>query len=321
MREALISVRVARKVVEATDICSFELVPISGESLPPFSAGAHVDVHIREGVVRQYSLCNHSDEKHRYQIAVLRDAKSRGGSIAMHEEIREGSILRISNPKNHFALAHGAERSLLFAGGIGVTPILCMAQRLASIGGEFEMHYCTRSRDRTAFIGRIEESGFSARVRFHFDDGDPAQRLDLMDLIARPVPKVHIYVCGPGPFIDWVTGTARSRGWPNDQVHVEFFKVDLQPEVAAETFEVQLASSGKCYVVPPDTSVLQVLLDNGIEIQSSCEQGVCGTCMTRVLEGVPDHRDVYLTEEEHARNDRFTPCCSRSKSAKLILDI
>src|SRR5579863_2733222 len=171
-------VRVARKIVEAVDICTFELVSADGSSLPAFSAGSHLDVYLPSGLTRQYSLCNDPAESHRYLIGVLKDPVSRGGSKAMHEEIKEGDLLKVSIPRNHFALAHEAGKSLLLAGGIGVTPILCMAERLAALGREFEMHYCTRSKERTAFCERIKRSAFASKVQFHFDDGEPQQKLD-----------------------------------------------------------------------------------------------------------------------------------------------
>jgi vanillate monooxygenase ferredoxin subunit len=316
-----LSVRVARKAVEAQDICTFELVAVDGRPLPSFSAGSHVDVQLPGGLTRQYSLCNDPAESHRYLIGVLRDAASRGGSVAMHDQVQEGALLTISTPRNHFPLAHEAERHLLLAGGIGITPILCMAERLAIAGAAFEMHYCTRSPERTAFRKRITSSAYAPQVQFHFDDGAPAQKLDLDALLATPQAGAHLYVCGPKGFMDAVLGTARARGWPEAQLHYEFFAADVAPRSGDDAFEVQLASSGRVIVVAKDSSVTQALSAAGVEVPTSCEQGVCGTCLTRVIEGVPDHRDLYMTPEEQAANDQFTPCCSRSKSARLVLDL
>jgi vanillate O-demethylase ferredoxin subunit len=316
-----LTVRVARKSLEVADICTFELVDADGRPLPPFSAGSHVDVHLPNGLTRQYSLCNDPAEGHRYLIGVLKDPASRGGSKAMHDLVNEGDVLRISTPKNHFPLAHEAKRSVLLAGGIGVTPILCMAERLAMAGEDFEMHYCTRSRDRTAFLGRIEAAAFATSVQFHFDDGPPEQKLDIERLVASPQPGMHLYVCGPKGFMDWVLGTARARGWPSGQLHYEFFAAEVVKSDSDGSFEVQLASSGRIVVVPKDQTVIQALAEAGVEVQFSCEQGVCGTCVTRVLAGEPDHRDMYFAPEEHAANNQFTPCCSRSKSPRLVLDL
>jgi vanillate monooxygenase ferredoxin subunit len=317
----MLEVRVTRKATEAEGICSYELQATDARALPAFSAGSHVDVHVPGGLVRQYSLCNDPAETHRYLIAVLKDAASRGGSVAMHERLNEGDVIQISAPKNHFALAHDAKAHLLLAGGIGVTPILCMAERLAVTGAAFEMHYCTRSRARTAFAARIAASGFAGRVQFHFDDGDAAQKLDIGSLLATPVAGRHLYVCGPQGFMDAVLGTARGAGWPEAQVHYEFFGAAPTASADDGSFEVRLASSGRVITIAKDQTVAQALLEAGVVVPTSCEQGVCGTCLTRVLEGTPDHRDLYLTPEEQAANDQFTPCCSRSKSPCLVLDL
>lgn len=321
MSTATLKVRVARKAAEATDIQIFELVAADGSPLPAFSAGAHIDVHLPNGIIRQYSLCNDPGERHRYLIGVLRDPASRGGSQAMHDSVHEGDLLQISGPKNHFPLAHEAQHSLLLAGGIGVTPILCMAERLAISGAEFEMHYCTRSPERTAFLQRIRNSSFASRVQMYFDDGAAAQRFDLAKVLAAPEPGTHLYVCGPKGFMDAVLATARSSGWPETQLHYEFFAAELQQSDGDTAFEVRLASSGRTLTVAANQTVTTALAAAGVEVPTSCEQGVCGTCLTRILAGEPDHRDAYLTPEEQAANDQFLPCCSRARSPLLILDL
>jgi vanillate O-demethylase ferredoxin subunit len=315
-----IEVRVASKHNEADGICSYELVPTSGDSLPGFAAGAHVDVHLPGNLIRQYSLCNPPIETHRYQIGVLRDAGSRGGSEAMHDHIDVGSVLTISEPKNHFPLVE-AKRTLLLAGGIGVTPILAMAETLAAKGAAFEMHYCARSPDKAAFKERLGESHLRDLVHFHYDSGDAAQKLDMAALLANPQPDTHLYVCGPQGFIEYVLGTAKAQGWPAAQLHVEYFSAAAVDTTGDQPFDVKLASNGKVFTVPAGTTVIKVLAEAGVEIPYSCEEGVCGTCLTRVVEGVPDHRDMYLTEEEQAANDQFTPCCSRAKTKVLVLDL
>jgi vanillate O-demethylase ferredoxin subunit len=239
----------------------------------------------------------------------------------MHDQVQEGDVLHISAPRNHFPLAHEATHSLLVAGGIGITPILCMVERLAVTGASFEMHYCTRSPDRTAFRRRIAESSFRGNVHFHFDDGPAEQRLPLDRLLSPMRPGVHLYVCGPKGFMDWVLEAARVAGWPSQRLHYEFFGAEIAKSDSDATFEVKLASSGRVIVVPKDRTVVQALAAVGVEIATSCEQGVCGTCLTRVLEGEPDHKDMYLTPEEQAANDQFTPCCSRSVSPMLVLDL
>lgn len=315
-----LTVRVQSKTAEALDIFTFELVDSEGKSLPAFSAGSHIDVHLPNGLTRQYSLCNDSTESHRYQIGVLRDPASRGGSSTMHDAISEGDLLRISAPRNHFPLTPG-KRSILVAGGIGVTPILCMAERLSTAGERFEMHYCTRSLERTAFYERIRSSDFRDNVEFHFDDGDPMQKLDLEAVRAKLDSDVHLYVCGPKGFMDWVLGTLRANGWPEPQLHYEFFGAEVAKHDDDGSFEVELVSSGRVIVVDKDKTVVQALAEAGVNVQVSCEQGVCGTCITRVLKGEPDHRDMFLTPQEQAANDQFTPCCSRAKCGRLVLDL
>jgi vanillate monooxygenase ferredoxin subunit len=316
-----LTVRVARKSAEALDICSLELVSPDGTPLPAFSAGSHIDVHLPNGLTRQYSLCNDPAEGHRYLIGVLKDPASRGGSLAVHDSVHEGDMLSISAPKNHFALAHEAQESLLLAGGIGITPILCMAQRLSVAGAHFELHYGARSRERMAFHDRIARSSFADCTAFHFDDGDERQKMNLDALLAAPHGGKHLYVCGPKGFMDAALAKARASGWGEPQLHYEFFSAEVVKSASDGSFEVKLASSGRRILVGKDETVVQALAAAGVLVQTSCEQGVCGTCLTRVLEGEPDHRDMYLTPEEQASNEQFLPCCSRAKSACLVLDL
>lgn len=315
-----LQVRVVGKKVEAEDITSFDLARPDGAPLPAFSAGSHIDVHLPGGITRQYSLCNASHESHRYRIAVLRDAASRGGSNAMHDLVHEGDVLAISTPRNRFAL-HPARHTVLLAGGIGVTPLLCMAERLAQTGADFVLHYCARTRARTAFVGEIAASPMAPNVQVHLDDGDAAQKLDLASVLAAPADDKRLYVCGPAGFITYVVDTAKAMGWAHDHIHLEHFDAPVHDTSEDQPFEVRIASTGATYVVAPGVSVVNALRDQGIDILTSCEEGVCGTCITRVLEGEIDHRDAYLTDEEKASNEQFTPCCSRARSALLVLDL
>lgn len=319
MNESLLDVRVTRKCIEAIDIASFELTSEDGHILPSFAAGSHIDVYLPGGLVRQYSLCNAPGETHRYVIAVLRDASGRGGSKAIHDLIHEGDRIQISTPRNHFALAHEASHHLLLAGGIGVTPILCMAERLATLGKSFDMHYCTRSRERTAFADRIAQSTFSRSVQFHHDSSGAT--LDIERVVDNTSTGTHLYVCGPRGFMDAVLNTARAKGWPENRLHYEFFGAAADLSDGGNSFQVRIASSGATIEVPSECTVVQALAANGIDIMTSCEQGVCGTCLTRVLAGEPDHLDSYLTPEEQAANNQFLPCCSRARSPLLVLDL
>lgn len=312
--------KVLRVQQEAEGVVSFELARADGGALPAFSAGSHIDVQVPGGLTRQYSLCNPTGMNSTYRIAVLRDAKSRGGSIAMHDAVKEGDVITISEPRNHFPLVH-AVKTILFAGGIGITPLLCMAHRLAHVGAEFELHYCTRGRDRTAFIDEIAASDFASRVQFHFDDGAEDQKLQLGPLLAQVDAQTHLYVCGPAGFIQFVTEWAKGSGWPQGQVHVEFFAAPEQDKAGDRPFDVKIASTGQVIPIAADQTVVKALAAAGVEVLTSCEQGVCGTCITRVLEGECDHRDMYFTDEEKAKHDQFTPCCSRAKSPLLVLDL
>jgi len=312
-------VRILHKQEEAEDIVSLDLGLDDGGLLPAFSAGAHIDLHIKPDLIRQYSLVNHPEERHRYLIGVLRDPKSRGGSIAVHDELNEGDLITISSPKNHFPLVR-SRRHLLLGGGIGITPILCMAERLEHIQADYELHYCTRSPARMAFRQRIDETLPSERVYYHFDDGDKSQLLNLDELLGLPDNSTHIYACGPSAFIDYVCQAAESYGWRSQNIHFEYFGAELDSS-NDKAFEVEIASSGEIIRIPVGHAVTEVLQEYDIDIEVACEQGVCGTCVTRVMQGVPEHRDRFLTKEQKGRNDQFTPCCSRAKGERLILDL
>lgn len=318
----MIEVIVTRKEREADGIVSFELRRADGAPLPPFSAGSHVDVHVGRGIIRQYSLWNPSRETDRYRIGILREEHSRGGSVAMHDRVQVGDKLTISEPRNHFPLSREARRSILFAGGIGVTPILCMADRLSHIGADFEMHYCARTQGRMAFVELLKDAPYAGQVHFHLDDGPPDQKLVAESVLGAQTQGTHIYVCGPGGFMSYILDTAKRLGWPSEQVHREYFAAaPVASPTVDGSFEVQIASTGKCITIPAGEPVTRVLQAHGIEIPVSCESGVCGTCITRVLEGTPDHRDSILSDEERAENNQFTPCCSRSMTPCLVLDL
>lgn len=318
----LLQVQVRRKQQEADDICSLELVDPQGRALPPFSAGSHIDLHLPNGLVRQYSLCNPPTDRYSYLVAVLKDAASRGGSLAVHTLINEGDTLRISEPRNHFELVP-AEHAVLLGGGIGITPILCMAERLSQTGASFQLHYCSRSPARTAFRRRIETSAFADRVALHYDDGGAAQKLDINLALAGPSAGKHLFVCGPNGFMDWVIGSARGLGWAEDHIHREYFAAAAADTSADGSFDVVIASTGATVRVDKDQAIVKALASHGVQVPTSCEQGVCGTCLVRVLEGDIEHRDMFLTDEERKANDQFTPCVSRAKAGckRLVLDL
>lgn len=321
MTAALIRVRVAARQDEALDICSLDLVPVDGSALPAFSAGAHIDVHLPGGLVRQYSLCNTPGETHRYRIAVLRDAGSRGGSATVHDQLQVGTVLNIGAPRNLFELDPSAPHHLLLAGGIGITPLLAMAEQLAAQGGGFTLHHATRSRERTPFVAQLASAPYADRVHHHFDDGPAMQKLDLAATLRSAPAGSHLYVCGPTGFMEAVLAEGRAQGWDEARLHREYFAAAPTGTAGDGGFELELASSGRVIPVAADQTALAALLAAGLDIPMSCEQGVCGTCLTGVKSGVPDHRDQYLTPEERAANNQFLPCCSRASSARLVLDL
>jgi vanillate monooxygenase ferredoxin subunit len=314
-----LSVQIRRRTDEADAIISLELVDPTGAELPPFEAGAHIEVDVGGGLTRHYSLCNPPRERHRYVLGVLREPSSRGGSALIHERFDEGTHISISQPRNQFRLVESAAHIMLAGGGIGITPLLAMAWRLHAIGVSFELHYCVRSRARAAFVGLLEQSPFAGRVTLHCDDADDPGRLDMQALLQEPRADTHLYVCGPGGFMNALIDAARYHSWAEENVHYEYFAAPLRP--SGSSLVVHAARSGMSVEVPADRSVAQALLDAGVDVPLSCEQGVCGTCLTRVLEGVPEHRDLFLSPDEKAANDQMLLCCSRAKSAFLRLDI
>lgn len=312
---------VARREQQAHGVVVLDLAAADGAALPPFEAGAHVDVQVAPGLVRPYSLCGDPSDRSRYRLGVLLEAASRGGSAAVHAGFGVGDRVRTGLPRNRFALAPAATNAVLIGGGIGVTPLLAMAHHLHRAGQDFVLHYCARERGRAAFLAELDRAPFQGRVRMHFDDGPPAQRLDLDRDLPTAAPGVHLYVCGPAGFMDWVIAGARQRGHAEAQIHSEAFTaaVNGTTDGAGDRFEVVLARSGRTVAVPAGTSIVQALAGIGVTVEVSCEQGVCGTCLCDVLEGVPDHRDTYLTAEEKAANDQMALCCSRAKTPRLVL--
>jgi vanillate O-demethylase ferredoxin subunit len=317
MAQSWMELKIESRMAVATDIVAFSLVAPDGSPLPHFSAGSHIDVEIRPGLIRQYSLCNTPRDHDRYEIAILRDPASRGGSTAIHDDFAPGQLVRTSEPRNLFPLIPSEAAALLFAGGIGITPLLCMAERLSHLDAPFDLHYCSRSLDRTAFVDRLDAANFSDRVHYHFDDGAAEQKLDAVAALKAADRDSHVYICGPAGFIDWILDAAKQADFPADHVHREYFNAEPSSSEDDGAFEVQIASTGQVFAIPADQSVAQVLNDNGIQIDVSCEQGICGTCITRLIEGSPDHRDMLSL----GGDDEFTPCCSRSLTPRLVLDL
>lgn len=319
MSDETIVVVVRRRSEQGHAVVVLDLAAMDGGALPPFDAGSHVDVHLEDGMVRQYSLCGDPARRDVYRLGILKDPASRGGSAAAHASLREGVQVRVGLPRNQFALAPGRHRSILFGGGIGVTPMIAMAYSLHAAGRPFELHYCGRSEAASAFLDELRQGPFAQHVHTHFDDGDPSQRLDPVAVLRAVGADLHVYVCGPGGFMDWIVEAARCRGLTEAQVHKEHFQRDA--DTSGRGFEVVAKRSGKRVHVAAGQTIVEALAAQGIRVRVSCEQGICGTCICGVLAGVPDHRDVFLTEEEHADNDQIALCCSRSHGDELILDI
>jgi len=319
MSEQKIKVVVRKREEQGDGVVVLELSDAMGKALPAFDAGAHVDIHLKPGLIRQYSLCSNPADTSAYRLGVLKDPASRGGSLAVHELLHEGMEIEISAPRNLFPLAANARRSILIGGGIGITPMIAMAYTLNACDSAFELHYCGRSRSRSAFLDELGSADFSACVHTHFDDENVAQKLDLPTVLGAPQQGVHVYVCGPTGFMDWVISEAAKLGYADDCIHREYFQVEV--DASGQGFEVVASRSGKTVQVAEGQTIAEALAGVGIKIEMSCEQGVCGTCLCDVLEGEPDHRDVYLTDDEKSANDQMLVCCSRAKSKKLVLDI
>ncbi len=316
-RPGWIEARVLGRVEVAEDVISFRLGAADGSLLPAFEAGAHIDVDLGDGLVRQYSLCGNPGRQDEYRLGVLRESQSRGGSEAMHERLDRGSTVWIGVPRNLFALEEEAGRSILIAGGIGVTPILAMAYRLCALQRPFELHYATRTRSRAAFVDEI--AALVPDALFYFGDVAESRRFDAARVLAAPSDELHFYCCGPVGLIDDVVATAARQGWNPKNVHIERFAA--QHVDAGAPFVVHARRSGRSFPVPVGRTILEVLQEAGIAVPRSCEAGVCGVCLTPVIQGDPDHRDMVLTDAEKASNMQIAVCCSRSCSADLILDI
>lgn len=313
----MLAVKVARRRMVAEQVVALELRASGDNKLPAFTAGSHIDVMLPNGLVRQYSLLNSPAETDRYEIAVLRDPESRGGSICVHEQLQEGVDLKISVPRNLFPL-HPQENVLLLAGGIGITPLLSMAWQLHLDHRKFSLHYCTRSAAAAAFHAELLSLPFAASVHCHLDDGHVAQKLDIYSILTN-AQHTDLYVCGPTGFIDYIKTSAQTARWAADRLHSESFSPAAN--ALGESFNIRLARRGITVMVPPHQSALEALLSAGIEIPASCEQGICGTCCTAVLCGEPDHRDAFLSASEKIANDSFLPCVSRARCAELLLDL
>jgi vanillate O-demethylase ferredoxin subunit len=310
--------RVKRISYEAEGVNSYELVLPAGGDLAPFTAGSHIDLHLENGMIRSYSLVNDQSERHRYVIAVNKDASSRGGSSFVHDTFKAGDVVSASAPRNNFALREDAEYSLLIAGGIGITPLMSMIRRLETLGHPWKLAYAARTRRAAAFLGEINAIRPNADLNLHFDDERAGRPLDLANVVASAPAHAHLYCCGPVPMLEAFEKATAGR--PSGHVHVEYFQAK-QAAAIDGGFEIRLARSKRTIAVEPGKTILDAVLDAGIMANYSCSEGVCGTCETRVIGGIPDHRDLFLSPEEKAANKTIMICCSGSKSGTLVLDL
>ncbi|MCS2171471.1 PDR/VanB family oxidoreductase [Scandinavium sp. TWS1a] len=310
----MLTLQVIRRELQG-EVVLLTLAHADGIALPAFRAGAHVDLHLTADLIRPYSLCGDPQDRQHYQLGILKDGNSQGGSLAVHA-LREGDAVAVSEPRNLFNLVECAAHSLLIGGGIGITPMLAMAAELHAAGRSFTLHYCARSRTHAAFVPQLESADYGGQVQLHFSD---EQRLNLDAVLSDVPPGTHVYVCGPTRLMDAVNDGAKRHGYAAENVHQECFSAEVQTGGAA--FEVVAATSGITVQVLEDQTIVEALAQAGLKVNVSCKQGICGSCLTDVLEGEPDHRDSYLTDEEKADGDQILLCCSRAKCGRLVIDL
>lgn len=316
MHTNTISARVLSICDEAEDIRTFILAAADDSPLPTYTPGAHLDVYLPGGLTRQYSLCGRDRHDGRYRIAVQHEAASRGGSRWLHEHLHKGDVLTIGRPRNAFALAPSAGRHLLLAGGIGITPLLAMAYELAARGEDFRLAYFARNPAVVAFATELQAPLLASRCEVLCSLSTSESAAAIASLLQGAQGDVHCYTCGPAPFMDAVRERALAA-LPPEQFHQESFG---PVKATGECFTLRLQRSGRDVAVGETQSVVEAMRAAGVDIETSCEVGVCGTCVTRVIDGCPDHRDSYLTAAEQGANTCFTPCVSRSRSALLVVD-
>lgn len=310
----MLTLQVIRRELRG-EVVLLTLAHAEGIALPAFRAGAHIDLHLTPDLIRPYSLCGDPQDRHHYQLGILKEGSSKGGSLAVHA-LREGDAIAVSEPRNLFELCDAAAHTLLIGGGIGVTPMLAMAAELHAAGRSFSLHYCARSPSQAAFMAHLEAAPWAAQTHLHFSD---RQRLNLEAVLSDVPPATHVYVCGPTRLMDAVSEQARRLGYAPEQIHQECFSAEVQ--TGGSAFEVVAATSGITVTVLENQTIVEALGQAGLKVNVSCKQGICGSCLTDVLEGEVDHRDHYLTDEEKADGDQILLCCSRAKCGRLVIDL
>ncbi|NHN39900.1 oxidoreductase [Pseudomaricurvus alcaniphilus] len=300
----------------SSEISLFRFVALDGSELSSINPGAHIGLHLPNGLVRQYSLINQGESPTSYLIGVKREDNGRGGSLFMHKSLHVGTVLEVDQPRNNFPLLEDQNCSVLIAGGIGITPIYSMVSRLQELGRNFHIYYACRSKSEAIFIDQIADT---KNANFHFDD-EAGAYFDMRSAIDSAPEGTHFYCCGPQPMLAAYENATKTAKVPSENVHLEYFSAELDNSASSECTVIS-AKSGKRYHIPAGTSILRVLLASGADVPFSCEQGVCGACETKVIEGIPDHRDMIFSDEEKESNKVMMICCSGSLSDTLILDI
>lgn len=311
--------RVERVQTVAKDVQLFALASANNEPLPPFDAGSHIELQLPNGLARSYSLLNAPGTVEQYLIAVHKSPSSVGGSIFLHEKVAEGDVFQSTAPRNLFALHEGAAHSCLIAGGIGITPLMAMAQRLSQLGRTWELHYCARTPEHAAFVSELTELAAQSEgtVHFYFDQVSDGKALDINQLVQTAGPNTHFYCCGP---VGMLNAFEAATADCSERAHMEYFSA--KSEAALEGgYEVVLSRSGLSLPVPAGSSILEVVTQAGINVLTSCREGICGSCETTILEGEADHRDAILSPDEQAEHKTMMICCSGAKSARLVLDL
>ncbi|BAM91679.1 vanillate O-demethylase [Bradyrhizobium oligotrophicum S58] len=320
MSDALHTVVVARKAIEAHNMASFELVPADDQPLPGFTPGSHIDVTLPNGLTRQYSLLNSASERNRYCIGVWKDGNSRGGSKALHLDINEGDRLQVSRPRNRFKIPKDTKRALLVARGIGITPILSIADTLKARAIPFELHYVFALMSPDSFRSTIEASSFAENTTYYKESTEDNQLLKPAALFADRPDDTQLFICGVDWWMDPILALAGQKGFAEERIHVERFTAKTAAALLDKVFDVTVKSTGATFKIPGDKTVTAFLEENGVKIATSCEQGMCGTCKTRVVDGEIDHRDKRLSAAQRAEG-YFLPCVSRAKGDRLVLDL
>lgn len=316
-----LALRVRRMTWEAEGVVSLDLARDGGGELPPFGCGAHIDLVLTPDLIRQYSLCSDPCVRHEWTIAVLNEPNSRGGSRYVHEVLRPGMKVEVGPPRNTFPLVDAPAYQLI-AGGIGITPFLSMVRRLAASRREWRLLYGGRRRASMAFTAELAALGSRVTIAPQDEDG----LLDLETTIAPLSDDTAVYCCGPEPLIAAVEATCSALDRPPP--HVERFTArkangagDGDGQRTETEFDVVLSGSGRRFTVPPNRTIIEVLGEAGVFVPTSCTQGYCGVCQTKVVSGTPDHRDDYLAPDARARNDCMMVCVGRSRTAELVLDL